>query len=223
MLSPDQEFQEKGGTTEIDYQHAFINYKKLLSEGTPQMNGIISYYTQEVFNHQPKKPLRPTSSATSAVDSEFAQFRRNLYGNATDPVTKEVPPPHLPRKSSAQPEDHSAPAPASPIQSEHHVSVSITSSVSQTVTASSRVSTTTNNPTTPEHDAEESPPPPKTKASRPAPKTKASRPAPRKKKAATADASSGDLGDAPPAEEKRNSNKRGKVVTPPDRSLRQRK
>jgi len=215
MLSPDQEFQEKGSTTEIDYQHAFIKYKGLLSENTPQMNGVLSHYTQELFNPQRKKTIRPPSSATSAVDSEIDQLRRKMYGNATDSVTKEVPPP-LPRKSSVQPEDHSPPAPASPTQSERHVSISITSSVSQTLTASSRVSNTTNDPPTPEHD-DERPPSPQ--------KPKASRPAPRKKKAATADASSGDLDDASPAAGKRSSNKRGKAspaATPPERSLRQR-
>ena len=219
-MSPDREFQDPGHKTRISYQEAFIKYKGFLSEDTTEMNNIISYYTQELFDPPSKKPVR-SATTSDAIDLAFDQLRRGLYGNTADPVAEEVPPPPSSRKSSAQPEDHSTPAPASPTQSESHVSISVTSSIARTVTISN---TTNNNPSTGEHDAEERSPPPNKKASKSARKKK-EKAAP--KSPATANASGSDADNAPPAPaKKRNANKRGKVppvAAPSERPLRNRK
>lgn len=208
-MSPDKEFQELGHKSGIDYGKSFIGYKGFLSDNTPEMKGIISFYNQELFGHQSKKPVRSATTQSAAIDDALDQLRRGLYGKTADSVAEGL---------SAQLQDKNTPAPASPTQSERHVSISVTSSISHSVTASSRISNTTNNPSTAEHDAEKPSPP-----SRPKPKPVTKKKAPIK----TTSASEGDADDAPPTPaKKRNSNKRGKappVAAPSERSLRERK
>jgi hypothetical protein len=219
-LSPDQEFSPKGVISGIEYKASFIEYKAYLGEDTTTVNGIIAYYNQELFGLQSRKPTRSASSATTshAIHSALDQLRRDT----ADPVAEEVPPPPSPRKSPVQPEDNSIPAPTSPTRSEHHVSISITSNVSHTVTASSRVSNTTGNDNSPapEYDTEEGSPPPSPKAPKPTRNKKAS------KRSKTTNTPSSDLVDAPATTKKQNSTKQEKA--PPKaassgRSLRTRK
>lgn len=218
MLSPDQEFGEVGGISKINYREAFIGYKKFLSEGTDSMKNIISYYNREVFESEPKEPASCSTAATRALDSALDQLRRDLY----EGTAEEVPPPPSPPRSSAQPEDRDKSIPAPP-QLERNVSISVTSSVSHTVIASSRVSQSTdnNNPLIPERDAEERPPAPTSKT-----KTRKKKDKAPPKSSTTAKASGSDADDDPPAAKKPNSSKRPKAspaAVAPERVTRSRK
>ena len=221
-MSPDLEFSYTGGISGIQYKAAFINYRKYLSKGTTTAENVISYYTRELFGSRARKT---TSAATSGtIDSEFDELWRELDQHTANPVAKEVPPPLSSRKSLSQLEEQEPITPAPASESEHHISISVTSSVLHTVATSSRVShiTNNNNPPVPEHDAKEFSPPPSPKASKSIRNKKAQKAS---KSSETVNAPSSDPDDAP-ATKKRGSSKQGKTrptTAPSERSLRQRK
>ena len=167
-MSPDHDFSTSGATSGIQYQESLKTYKELLTEqpGSPVFERIYSTFNTSLFGEAP--PITDEFITDDGnYNSELEEFRNGLLAdspvkNAVDIGTSRAPSP--------------SPLPALPLQSEHHVAISVISNVSRTITASSQVTNVVNSTVhfPSEHEVRESLPP-NPKPARPAPKKKTSK------------------------------------------------
>ena len=130
MLSLDEDFSAAGAKSRIKYDKSFLKYKEMLTEDpdSRMYKRIIAEFNTSIFG------TAPVLKNNFVVDDgdynlEVEQFKRDIH---TDPPVKDV--------ANVQINTPSAlPPPTPPLQSEYHVSVSITSHVSHTIAASSQV------------------------------------------------------------------------------------
>jgi len=161
LISPDEDFSQAGATSGIEYSKSCLQYKQLLikKRETPTYKRIFAEFDAALFGK-----ARALSNEFVAddgnYDSEVERFNQELEEEEVAEASPE--PPSIPLPSTPTP----------PPQSEHHVSISVTSSVSHTIAASSHMSTTVNaTPPPAEREATESSPPVQ-KTARPNPKKK---------------------------------------------------
>ena len=156
MISPDEDFLQAGHKSGIEYSKSFEKYKQILIKGyeTPTYQRIFAEFNAALFGK-----VRVFSDNFIAddgdYDAEIEAFKNDLraeeMANAEEAVDAEtpLPTPSLPSSPSLP----SPPLPSSPtpsLQSDHWVSISVTSHISHTtVASSSRVSTIVNNPMPP--------------------------------------------------------------------------
>lgn len=205
MLSPDTDFSPAGANSGIQYSESFKKYKELLTEDpeSSMYQRIFSKFKDSLFGKE------SDSDDKVVVDdgdyaSELAQFKEGLIADSiaegvTDAgvdETSPLPPPASPPLqldhevsiSVANPGANKAsplPSPPTPPLQPDRVSISVTSHISHTITASAQVSNIVNSSLTlsPEHEVKEIPP--IQEKSRPAPRKKATKPP--KPTAATSD------------------------------------
>lgn len=163
MLSPDVDFSDSGKNSGINYASSFLGYKEMLTEDPESVSyeRIFAEFDTAVLG---KKPVLRDDFVLDDGDykAEFEKFKSDLRAEeaADAEANKTPPPPPTPT------------LPSSPIQSDHRVSISITSQVSHTIAASSQVSNVVNTSTPPPEPEDAEAPPPAKKATRPAPKKK---------------------------------------------------
>ena len=168
-MSPDEDFSQAGFSSGINYTESFEKYKEMLTEerDSSMYTRIFEEFNRSLFNTTP-----PRSDDVIAddgdYDSELEAFRNETR---TDSLPEGIVIGVGAKKTSPP-----SSLPTSPIQPDHHVSISVTSHVSHTIAASSQVSNIINSSVTlpPEHEVTETPPSP-LKATRPAPKKKGSK------------------------------------------------
>ena len=180
---------------------------------SPTFKRIFAEFNTSLFGTAP-----PRSDNLIADDgdyeSELKQFRNELRA---DPFTEGVV--DVGAKKTTPP----CSLPVSPIQTDHHVSISVTSHVSHTITTSSQVSTVINSSIAllPECEVSEVPPSPP-KVVRPVPKKNGSRPS--KPTMETTTTMTSDANTDTASLQKKSSRKAGKTTTMklPTRVLRDR-
>ena len=167
MLSPDEDFSQIGVNSGIKYAESFKTYKEILTadRDSPTFERIFSEFNTSLFGTAP--PLSGDLVADDGdYDSELEKFRNELRaGSPIDDVadvrTGKASPPSLPIPS---------------VQPDHHVSISVTSHVSHTITASPQVSNVVNNSVIlPSEREVDNPPPSPPKATRPTARKKGSK------------------------------------------------
>lgn len=179
-MSPDHDFQDKGGVTKIVYKDLFNVYKAVLDDDpeSPGNRRVFSAFHEGLFGPEPTNVAAPTPTNNN-LNSEVEKFKRALSAKTpnnrvVNPVISETSIPPSAGKLPTQSGGPSSLAPASPVESEHLVSIAVTSNVSHTVTASSRVSHTANSnvgpPASGSDIGEDSPPVPKAAQLRAKPK-----------------------------------------------------
>ena len=132
MLSPDEDFSQTGVQSGIKYAESFKKYKEMLTGdvNSSTFKRVFSEFNAHLFGKVPT--LRNDLIADDGdYDSEVEQFMNELLTDSpvnavTDAEANKTPPPSS--------------LPISPLRSNHHVSISVTSHVSHTVAASSQVS-----------------------------------------------------------------------------------
>ena len=130
MLSPDEDFSAAGAKSGIKYDKSFLKYKEMLTEDPDShvYKRIIAKFNASIFGTAPV--LKNNFVINDGdYDSEVEQFKRDIRA---DPPVEDVADVRINTPSALPP-------PTPPLQSEHHVSVSVTSHVSHTVAASSQV------------------------------------------------------------------------------------
>jgi hypothetical protein len=162
LVSPDQDFQDKGLISGITYKDVYNIYKGVLSDNTdnPTIQRIFSAFHEGLFGPKPTDDTTPTPT-NDELNLEVEKFKRALFANTSDnrvvdPVETSIPP--LAPGSPTQSEDPIHSTPASPIEMERPISIAVTSNVSHTFITSSQISHTTNSniiPVAPESDVEE--------------------------------------------------------------------
>ena len=151
------DFSAAGKNSGINYAQSFAKYKDTLTEDPESISyqRIFAEFDAAVLGK--KHVLRDDFVVDEGdYDEEFRKFKEDLRAEeaANADATRTSPPPPSPT------------LPLSPVQVDHHVSISVTSHVSQTIAASSQVSNVVNNPTPPLEREDVEAPPPVKKASR---------------------------------------------------------
>ena len=179
-MSPDHDFQDKGAVTNIVYKDVFNIYKGILNNDpeSPANQRVFSAFHEGLFGSKPMNIATPTP-INGNLDRQIERFKRALSAKTPDnrvanPAAGETSTPPSAREPPTQSEGPSCLAPASPVESERLISIAVTSNVSHTVTAPSRVSHTTNSNVSPPASGsdieEDSPPVPKVARPRAKPK-----------------------------------------------------
>lgn len=132
MLSPDQDFAEKGSITGTNYLASFRTYKQMLSDDPtdPIYKRIFEIYNASLFGTMPP-PRGDFIDDAGVYDAELAEFRRGLCRGPTtesakDTETEQVLHSPLPQVPSTPPE--------------LHVSISMSSTISHAAATTSQVS-----------------------------------------------------------------------------------
>ena len=193
-MSPDEDFSPTGASSGIKYSESFQKYKEMLSAtpDSPVFKRTFSEFNSSLFGAVSTLGDSDLIAEDGDYDSKLEQFKFDLLQDPpVEDVPEDVPSSPLPPEFL---DDSDVPEPLT--QSEHQVSISVTSRVStHAVAASSQVSNVvSSNITVSSTELEEAPPP--LKAVRPAPKkvTKASKKGTKssKKAAAISEATSAD-------------------------------
>ena len=170
LVSPDHDFQSTGGVTETAYTDLFNIYKGVLNDDpeSPENQRVFSAFHEGLFGPKPNVATpTPTNNNLNSEVEKFkrARSRKTPNNPAVNPVIGETSTPPSAREPPTQSGGPNSLALASPVEPERLTSIAITSNVSHTVTASSRVSNTTNGNVSPPISGsdieEDSPPVPK--------------------------------------------------------------
>ena len=163
-MSPDTDFSQVGAASGIKYADSFAAYKEMIvkDRDSPMYQRIFQEFNTCLFGTAPT-PRNDIAPDTGNYESEIEQFINELHEDTSmvlDVTDLGAPPPPL----------SNPPA----LQSDHHVSVSVTSHVSHAVATSSHMTNVINTNTAPSPEPET--PPSLPKASRPRPKKKGTNP-----------------------------------------------
>lgn len=140
MLSPDQDFAEKGSITGINYLASFRTYKQMLSDDPtdPIYKRIFEIYNTSLFGTVPP-PRGDFINDAGVYDAELAEFRRGLCREPTTESAKDAETEQVPR--SPLPQVPPSPLPqVSSTPPELHVSISMSSTISHAAATTSQVS-----------------------------------------------------------------------------------
>jgi hypothetical protein len=134
MLSPDQDFAEKGSIIGINYLASFRTYKRMLSDSDestdPIYRRIFGIYNASLFGTAPP-PKNDFIDDAGVYDAELEEFRRGLCREHTTEGDTDAETGQVPRSPSPQ-------VPSTP--PELHVSISMSSTISHAAATTSQVS-----------------------------------------------------------------------------------
>jgi len=163
LLSPDEDFSPAGANSGIKYAESFKKYYEMLSKDpeSKTYKRIFSEFNAALFGTAPTLS-NDFIAEDGNYDSEVEKFKSDLRAESATPV--------------GTPGASALPSPTAPPLQPDHLSISVRSHISHTITAtaSSQMSTVINSgpASLPEHEADQETPPPNPKSTQRPPSRK---------------------------------------------------